>query len=332
MKKSLLSYLICPECKGDELEIEIYKMENTSIDQGRLICRSCQAWYRVQNGIPDLLPLSLRMVKRYETFAREHDLPFQNRELYGEKQKLDQIDFFAEDSDTYENEVTKSPYFMALDQTVFEDWVERNLKPKSLVLDVGSGTGRQILSLAQRGIQVIGIDISEEMLLVARKKIKAMGFLEYVDFIVCDAEIIPLKNIIFDGCVVIGTLHHVHRPEVVVRNAAKMIRDKGVFYSYDPHRSPARFIFDYMMKIWKLYDEKANEDSLFTEKQLIQMLNKAKIRAKTKISTYLPPHFFYFFNHQNNVKLLKLTDRIFNSIPIVRKMGGMVIVEGRRID
>lgn len=95
---------------------------------------------------------------------------------------------------------------------------------------------------------------------------------------------------------------------------------------------PARFIFDYMMKTWKLYDEKANEDSLLTEKQLIQMLNEAGIRVKIKISTYLPPHFFYFFNHQNNVKLLKLTDRIFGSIPIVRKIGGMVIVEGVRVD
>jgi len=332
MNRSLLPYLTCPECRRSNLDMEIYASEDDSIDQGLLTCRSCQAWYPIQHGIPNLLPPSLQRAKGYEAFAREHNLPFNKGEVYGEEQKLTQMHFFAGDSDAYEQEVTNSPYYMALDQVVFEDWIIRNLKPGYLVLDIGSGTGRQALPLCQRGIQVIGVDISEDMLLIAREKIGAMGLLKYVDFIICDAENIPLQNITFDGCTITGTLHHVHRPDIVVRNAAKMIRDEGVFYSYDPHRSPARFIFDYIMKIWKLYDEEASDNSLFTEKQLIQMLHKAGIKGKTKISTYLPPHFFYFFNHRSNVKLLRLTDRIFGSIPIVRKLGGMVIAEGVRFD
>lgn len=332
MNKNLLSYIICPECKKDEFDIEIYASEDESIGQGRIICKSCQTWYRIQNGILDLLPLSLRNVKRYEAFAREHNLFFQKQDVCGEEQKLTQIHFFAKGTDAYEQEVTNSPYFVALDKVVFECWIERNLKSGSLVLDVGCGTGRQTLPLIQRGIQVIGLDISEEMLLLSRKKIETMGLLKYVDFLVCDAEEIPLKDITFDGCAITGTLHHVSRPEVVVQKVASMITDKGVFYSYDPHMSPARFIYDFIMKFWKLYDEEASDSPLFTEKQLIQILHKAGIKCKTKISTFLPPHFFYFFNQQNNVKLLRLTDRIFGSIPFVRNFGGMVIVEGRKND
>jgi len=332
MKKSLLPYLICPECREDKLDIEIYASEDDSIDQGRLICRSCRAWYRIQNGIPDLLPLSLRNVKRYEAFAGEHNLPFKKQEVHGEEQKLIQIHFFSEDSDPYEQEVTNSPYFKALDQVVFEDWIVRNLKPGSFVLDIGCGTGRQTLPLCRRGIQVVGVDISEEMLYIARKKIKALGLLKYVDFIACDAEKIPLQNISFDGCAVIGALHHVRQPDIVIGNAGKMIANGGVFFSYDPHRSPVRFIFDFIMKIWKIYDEEASDDPLFTERKLIQMLNSSGIVTKTRISTYIPPHFFYFFNHRINVKLLRLTDRIFDSIPILRKLGGMVITEGIRVN
>jgi len=332
MNKNLLSYLICPECRGDQLDIEIYAAEDESIDQGRLICRSCRLWYRIQNGIADLLPLSLRKGNRYEAFAREHHLPFQNRLIGGEEQKLTQIDFFAKDRDAYEKEVTNSPYFRALDQVVFQDWIVRYLKPGYRVLDIGCGTGRQTLPLTRRGIYVIGLDISEEMILLARKKTGAMGTSRYVDFIVCDAEKMPLQHIMFNGCAITGTLHHAHRPDIVVGNAARMMTVGGVFYSYDPHRSPARFVFDGLMKIWKLYDEEASDRSLLTEKRLIQMLDKAGIKGKTRISTYLPPHFFYLFGHRSNVKLLKLTDRIFGAIPIVRKLGGMIIAEGVRVN
>ncbi len=55
---------------------------------------------------------------------------------------------------------------------------------------------------------------------------------------------------------------------------------------YDPHMSPVRFIYDFIMKFWKLYDEEASDSLLFTEKQLIQMLHEAGIKCKTKTSTF----------------------------------------------
>lgn len=330
MNQFLLSYVVCPECRGDELEIESYVSKGESIEKGRLICQSCQAWYRIQNGILDLLPFSLRNKKRYKTFAQEHNLLFQSKERYSEKQKLGQIDFFAE-SDAYEVDVTNSPYFRALDEVVFEYWIESNLKPGILTLDIGCGTGRQIVPLAQRNIQVIGVDISEEMLLLARKKIAALGFLRSVDFVICDAEKMPFKDQSFDACTMVGTLHHVHRPKVAIQNAARLIVEGGRFFSHDPHKSPARFIFDWSMKIWKLYDEEARDEPLFTEKQLARLLQEAGIKCVTNLSTYLPLHLFYIFNHRINVHVLRLTDRALNSIPFVRKLGGMVIIEGRRV-
>ncbi|MDL1967961.1 MAG: hypothetical protein LWW97_05270 [Deltaproteobacteria bacterium] len=100
------------------------------------------------------------------------------------------------------------------------------------------------------------------------------------------AEEIPLKNITFDGCAIPEALHHVSRPDVVVQKVASMITNKGAFYSYDPHMSPVRFIYDFIMKFWKLYDEEASDSLLFTEKQLIQMLHEAGIKCKTKTSTF----------------------------------------------
>ncbi|TFH28581.1 MAG: hypothetical protein E4G98_05225 [Promethearchaeota archaeon] len=72
MNRNLLSYGICPECKEDEIDIEIYASEYESIGQGSLVKHGIAS----KCGIPDLLPLSLRNIKRYEAFDREHNLFF----------------------------------------------------------------------------------------------------------------------------------------------------------------------------------------------------------------------------------------------------------------
>ena len=49
-------------------------------------------------------------------------------------------------------------------------WVGGRGRPRSQVLDVACGTGDMAVSLAERGCTVTGVDISEEMLAIARKK------------------------------------------------------------------------------------------------------------------------------------------------------------------
>ena len=66
-------------------------------------------------------------------------------------------------------------------------WVHGN------VLDVACGTGDMILSLAKQGCTVTGVDISEEMLEVARLKVGGARLM------VADAEHLPFENNNFDA-------------------------------------------------------------------------------------------------------------------------------------
>ncbi|UCB58295.1 MAG: methytransferase partner Trm112 [Thermoplasmatales archaeon] len=54
-KKDILEILCCPTCKSD-LEIEIKKEEKDEIITGILICKKCKNNYKIEYGIPNLLP------------------------------------------------------------------------------------------------------------------------------------------------------------------------------------------------------------------------------------------------------------------------------------
>ena len=61
------------------------------------------------------------------------------------------------------------------------------------VLDVACGTGDMMVSLMERGCTVTGVDISEEMLDVARFKVKGSRLM------VADAEHLPFEDNTFDA-------------------------------------------------------------------------------------------------------------------------------------
>ncbi len=70
---------------------------------------------------------------------------------------------------------------------------------KMRILDVGTGTGFLALILAELGHEVVGLDLSEGMLRVARKKAKQRGL--KIQFKLGDAENLPFKDESFDAVI-----------------------------------------------------------------------------------------------------------------------------------
>jgi len=149
----------------------------------------------------------------------------------------------------------------------------------------------------------------------------------HVDFVVASAENLPLADNAFDAAVIFGSLHHFSDPSAALLKVGRIMKPDSQFYMLEPHKSPVRFLFDWMMRCWMLWKEEANEAPLFTADQFRSWLGAGGFDVQIRYATYLPPHLFYLLRGRKGERLLAATDVVFNAIPGLRRLGGVIIAE-----
>jgi len=111
----------------------------------------------------------------------------------------------------------------------FVDDIETKLalslfKPKSgmKILDVGCGTGNFSIKLAEMGCEVIGIDVSEEMLDQARKKAKEKGL--NIEFKIMDVYNLDFPDKTFDGVLSMAAFEFIKEPQKAYNEMYRIIK------------------------------------------------------------------------------------------------------------
>lgn len=112
----------------------------------------------------------------------------------------------------------------------FVDQVEKELmkevaKPQKgeKALDLGCGTGIYSYWLYEQGLDVVGIDISKNMLDVAKKKKDAKN----ITFLQGDISNLPFANETFDLVISNIVLEFTHNPQVIVKEALRVVKKGG---------------------------------------------------------------------------------------------------------
>lgn len=59
MKRNLLGILCCPTCKGS-LRLDAESEQSGDVISGALYCATCEVYYPIEEGIPNLLPSEMR--------------------------------------------------------------------------------------------------------------------------------------------------------------------------------------------------------------------------------------------------------------------------------
>ncbi len=112
---------------------------------------------------------------------------------------------------------------------LYLDLLREHGSPSGRLVDLGCGTGKAALRLAAQGFEVTGVDLSPEMLEVARAKQGA----ERVRFVTGDLRDLPERLGPFDVAVALGEpLNHLADEEELLaafRGVARLLQPAGLF-------------------------------------------------------------------------------------------------------
>lgn len=99
------------------------------------------------------------------------------------------------------------------------------------VLDLGCGGGLLSNFLAAQGKCVVGVDVSEDALSVAKK----YSSTKTVDYVLSEARDLPFGDGHFDAVCVMDLLEHVDKPQEVLAEASRVLASNGllIFYTFN---------------------------------------------------------------------------------------------------
>lgn len=131
------------------------------------------------------------------------------------------IKFYNENAIDYSN----STINIDIDDKIRKDIFLRNLKFGDKILDVGCGSGRDMLFFKNLGFQTVGIDASSELVAIARENTKS-------DVHNISFDQINWKNE-FDGIWCMASLLHLKKSELfpVLKKLNNALKEDGSFYA-----------------------------------------------------------------------------------------------------
>ena len=99
------------------------------------------------------------------------------------------------------------------------------------ILDIATGTGDLIINLAKntKASKLIGLDISEGMLSVGRKKITASGLEKRIEMVQADSENMPFEDNSFDAITVAFGVRNFEHLEKGLGEILRILKPGGVF-------------------------------------------------------------------------------------------------------
>ncbi|MDC0835426.1 class I SAM-dependent methyltransferase [Geitlerinema sp. CS-897] len=156
------------------------------------------------------------------------------------------------------------------------------------ILDLGTGTARIPVLMAQRKPQwqIVGIDLSQNMLKLGRQHVKNSGSSDRISLEYLDAKQLPYDDNSFDFVVSNSVVHHLSDPVPCFREIARVLKPSGGLFVRDLYRPENEAIVDRLVaSIGSDYDTHQTQlfrDSLraaFTVEEVIELLKRARLHG-----------------------------------------------------
>lgn len=120
------------------------------------------------------------------------------------------------------------------------------------VLDVGVGTALIPIELCARatGVEVVGIDLAEHMLAVARRNVERRGMSGRIELERVDAKAMPYADGAFAAVVSNSIVHHIPEPRAVMKEMWRVLAPGGLLFVRDLFRPDTSAELDRLVELY----------------------------------------------------------------------------------
>ena len=150
------------------------------------------------------------------------------------------------------------------------------------VLEVACGTGRFTVMLADRGADVVGMDISEAMLEQGRRKAHAAGVEEALEFMQGDAGRLPFPDDHFDAVFAMRFFHLAPDPEAYIREMRRVSKEQIFFDTFK--RYSFRSIYNWALPMGS---------RLYSDREVRELVVGADLELVDAAHDFVVPFGFY---------------------------------------
>lgn len=166
------------------------------------------------------------------------------------------------------------------------------------VLDLGCGAGRSSIYLANRGFDVVGVDVSKSALKLASKWAEKEK-LRAVTFTLGTMTSVPFVDCSFDAVVSVSVIHHGVKKDIIrtIAEVHRILKKNGIFLANiastkDPRCGEGEKIEENTFRILEAFEEYRFEElhHFFTKEEACKILScfsKADVELLNEKPNYL---------------------------------------------
>jgi len=112
-------------------------------------------------------------------------------------------------------------------ETVAEELTQNNSRR---ILDLGCGTGRQLIYLASKGLDLYGLDSSPTGLMIMLKELYKRNLSAHIAL--HDMTELPYENNFFDAVISVQVIHHNKVKDIkkTIKEICRILRDDGIIW------------------------------------------------------------------------------------------------------
>jgi ubiquinone/menaquinone biosynthesis C-methylase UbiE len=150
-----------------------------------------------------------------------------NRNNSDEKRITKERKFWGSIADRYDDWINRA---FSEQYKVYRPELIRQIEASDRILEIGTGTGDIAFTIGPHSQELIGIDISPEMITVAKRKLAGKKS-HNITFQVEDAYNLPFQDAYFDKVVCCNALQTMKEPWKAIQEGKRVLKKNGEFIS-----------------------------------------------------------------------------------------------------